>query len=161
LIITLYLVINPTAKKSQAQCSRDDFAICYAKFGNEYIKMKVASSDPIKAQGLMGIKELGKNSGMIFVYDFPQVLSFWMKDTLIPLSIAFLDPSGIVVSIYEMHPEPGVSDDKLRIYDSSAPSQYAVEANKGWFKEQGIKEGDKIELPLKLTDPGISQDSDI
>lgn len=161
LIITLYISINPSAKKSQAQCSREDFAICYAKFGEEYLQMKVAYSDPVKAQGLMGVTELDKNNGMIFIYDYPQVLSFWMKDTLLPLSIAFLDANGFIVSIHEMTPEPNVTDDKLRIYDSSAPAQYAIEADKGWFEQQGVKEGDKIDLPVNLTDPTAQPDSNL
>lgn len=80
---------------------------------------------------------------MLFVFDDDQYLSFWMKNTSIPLSIAFLDKNGIVTDIYSMKPfslEPVVSSRKCR---------YAIEVNDGFFEECGLKIGDRIEINIR------------
>ena len=80
---------------------------------------------------------------MLFVYPDEQDLSFWMKNTLIPLSIAYIDAQGRIVDIQDMKP----LDDDPPNYVSAEPAKYALEVNQGFFDEHGVKVGDRAELP--------------
>jgi uncharacterized membrane protein (UPF0127 family) len=105
---------------------------------HEEIWVEVAKTPEEVAHGLMGRKHLGKNEGMLFIFETEDYHSFWMKDTLIPLSIAFIDKDGRIVWITEMNP---------LTLDSHVPPQpilYALEMNKGWFSSRGIKAGDVV-----------------
>ena len=103
------------------------------------LHVDVADDDAARAQGLMGVTALPANQGMAFVWGGPTDASFWMKDTLIPLSISFVDDSRHVVSILEMTP---CTTDPCDTYEASDPYVMAVEANAGWFGEHGIEVGD-------------------
>jgi uncharacterized membrane protein (UPF0127 family) len=95
-----------------------------------------------QARGLMYRRSLGKNDGMLFIYDSPRYLSFWMKNTRIPLSIAFLDGKGKIVRIEHMRPY-----DSTTLHPSLQPVRYALEMNQGWFEKNGVGVGDVIEIP--------------
>jgi uncharacterized membrane protein (UPF0127 family) len=115
--------------------------------GTQTVKAEVAATMQEMMQGLMFRTELGANEGMLFVYPSPQKMSFWMKNTSIPLSIAYIGPDGVIAEIHDMEPfneasVPSVSD---RI-------QYALEMNRDWFASHGIKPGARIEgLPRVAT----------
>jgi len=83
---------------------------------------------------------------MLFVYAEPEILTFWMKNTRMPLSIAFVDNAGRIVSIQKMNPFPITT-----IYAAPVPALYALEVNQGWFEENGIGVGDVIEFNLPIT----------
>ena len=83
-------------------------------------------------------KDLPSDQGMLFVYFRETELSFWMKNTYIPLSVAFINSDGVIVDIQHMEPETTTS------HKSKKPALYALETNKGWFKKHGIKEGDRV-----------------
>jgi uncharacterized membrane protein (UPF0127 family) len=91
----------------------------------------------------MGVERLPGNEGMAFVYDEPVEHSFWMKDTLIPLSVAFIDDAGKVVGLREMEP---CRADPCPTYGVEMPYVLAVEANRGWFDDHGVEVGDRAEL---------------
>jgi uncharacterized membrane protein (UPF0127 family) len=91
----------------------------------------------------MGKATLAPDSGMAFVWATPTTSSFWMKDTLIPLSIAFWDAGGKVVAVSEMTP---CAADPCKTYGSPVAYVGAVEANAGWFATHGVKVGDTLEL---------------
>jgi len=91
----------------------------------------------------MGVTDLPANHGMAFVWEAPTDASFWMKDTLIPLSIAFVDESGRILTIEEMHP---CAADPCDTYESSGRYVMAIEANAGWYDTHGIKVGDQADL---------------
>lgn len=113
-----------------------------ASSGEEVVvSVEVAGTEAERQRGLMGRTALSDNAGMLFVFDRSQVLSFWMKDTLIPLSIAFIDSTGKIVDIQDMQP----LDETTRI--SKAPAKYALEVNQGFFGKHGIKVGDRVKLP--------------
>jgi len=76
----------------------------------------------------------------LFVFEAAAVQSFWMRNTYIPLSIAYIDENGIIVRIKDMEPLD------LTSVTSDYPAQYALEVNKGWFKKRGIKEGDSVDF---------------
>lgn len=107
------------------------------------VRAEIADDDAERQRGLMGRTALGKDRGMLFVFDGEQVLSFWMKDTLIPLSIAYMDSKGRIVDIQDMTPR----DDEPPHYVSAEPAQYALEVNRGFFDERGVEVGDRAYLP--------------
>ena len=108
------------------------------------IKVEVVRTEKEKEKGLMFRERMGKDEGMLFVYERQERLSFWMKNTRLPLSIAFIDKKGKIVDIQDMEPF------SLRTHASSSPAKYALETNQGWFKRNGIHVGDSVNLPPGL-----------
>jgi uncharacterized protein len=111
--------------------------------GEHVVDVEVADSDAERQRGLMGRSELGADAGMIFVYDTDQRGGFWMKDTLVPLSIAFYDRTGRILRILDMEP---CRHDPCRIYDPGVAYRGALEVNRGAFRRWGIREGDALRL---------------
>jgi uncharacterized membrane protein (UPF0127 family) len=107
------------------------------------LHVRVADSDEERAQGLMGLDALPADEGMAFVWDEPVETTFWMKDTLIPLSIAFVGPDDRIVTIAEMTP---CRADPCPTYAADAPFVLAIEADPGFFAGAGIVEGDRALL---------------
>ncbi|MCX5910226.1 MAG: DUF192 domain-containing protein [Deltaproteobacteria bacterium] len=103
--------------------------------------MEVVQTEEQKARGLMFRESLGEDEGMLFVYGREEFLSFWMKNTRIPLSIAFMDAKGRIVDIQEMEPF------SLETHRSAYPAVYALEVNQGWFQRNGVQVGDRVNLP--------------
>ncbi len=103
--------------------------------------VEVATTPQSRACGLSRRFALDENHGMLFVYPIAGLRSFWMKDTRIPLSIAFLDDSGEIINIEIMLP-----DQSGKRYRSNLPARYALEVNQGWFRSHGIKRGDRVEM---------------
>lgn len=110
----------------------------------ESVKVRVEIADDIfeRARGLMYREKLGERRGMLFVYGEEDTRSFYMKNTTIPLSIAFMDAEGRIVDIQDLKP----LDETSR--RSAKPAQYALEVNQGFFEERGIEVGDRVELPV-------------
>ncbi|HMK77760.1 MAG TPA: DUF192 domain-containing protein [Thermodesulfobacteriota bacterium] len=102
------------------------------------IWVDVAKTPEERNHGLMGRKHLGKDEGMLFIFETEDYHGFWMKDTVIPLSIAFIDQDGRIVSITDMRPQT------LDSHVPPRPILYALEMNRGWFSSHGIKTGDVV-----------------
>ena len=102
--------------------------------------VEVVSDPEERSIGLMYREYLQKDSGMYFIMDKEEIQAFWMKDTRIPLSIAFIDSDNIIVSIKDMQPY-----DTQRT-SSDQPAKYALEMQQGWFRENGIQPGDRALL---------------
>ncbi len=112
--------------------------------GNDAVlHVRVADTDPERERGLMGITSMPADEGMAFVFDLPTTAQFWMKDTLIPLSIAFVGASGTIVTIREMTP---CAADPCETYAADAPYVLAIEANTGWYDANGVAVGDHAAL---------------
>jgi uncharacterized membrane protein (UPF0127 family) len=107
------------------------------------VRVEIADTDAERQTGLMERTTLDADAGMLFVFDQEQTLSFWMKNTLIPLSIAYIDSEERIVDIQDMQP----LDDLPPQYVSAEPAQYALEVNQGFFEERGVTVGDMVELP--------------
>jgi uncharacterized membrane protein (UPF0127 family) len=118
--------------------AQEKFGTAQVKVGNHPLKVEVAITEPQRMQGLMHREKLGRNDGMIFIFDEPSYQSMWMKNTLIPLSVAFLDKDGVILNILDMEPQT------LTPNMSAGPALYAVETNKGWFAERKLKAGDRV-----------------
>jgi len=109
--------------------------------GSAAFTVEVARTDAERARGLMHRRTLGSREGMLFVFDTDQHLTFWMKDTLVPLSIAFLSSDGRILQIEDMEP---LSERPIR---SIRSARYALELSRGAFAEAGAGVGDAVGLP--------------
>lgn len=109
--------------------------------GMHNIQAEVAQTPGQRSIGLMHRKSMGGNQGMLFAFEAPAEQCFWMKNTLLPLSIAFLKDDGTVVNIENMTPQA------LDSHCSKTPVRYALEMNEGWFAKRGIRPGDKLQGP--------------
>lgn len=118
---------------SEAQQSR--LPVTTLTAGMNLIRAEVASKDADRQQGLMHREKMGQNEGMVFVFDGPAQVCMWMKNTLIPLSVAFIDERGTIVNIEDMQPQTTDS------HCARKPIRYALEMNQGWFKQKNIKPG--------------------
>lgn len=120
---------------------------------NRAFELWIADDSDEQTQGLMNVTAErmarlpdGTERGMIFVFDHSRELNFWMKDTIIPLDIAYLDSTGRVVSTHTMAP----LDIRPGQYPSGAPAQYAIEVNAGVWGDIGLTSGDAVTLPSTL-----------
>jgi uncharacterized protein len=137
--------IGTTSGKKLSSGTSDLRAVTIDASGGKKVEVRVEIADDLyeQARGLMYRTALGENRGMLFVYPDERGLSFWMKNTLIPLSIAYIDSEGRITDILDMKP----LDDRPPHYVSSESVQYALEVNKGFFDKRGVKVGDHAELP--------------
>ncbi|MGD2069730.1 MAG: DUF192 domain-containing protein, partial [Gemmatimonadota bacterium] len=101
---------------------------------------EVARTAEERSRGLMYRDDVPDGTGMLFVFDRPDVQSFWMENTYVPLDIAFMDASFRVVDIQQMEAE------STDIHESAAPAMFALEVRLGWLEEQGIEVGDVAEI---------------
>jgi uncharacterized protein len=106
--------------------------------GIHLVRAEVASTFDSRGTGLMFRKSLGPNEGMLFVFPEAQVHCMWMKNTFVPLSVAFIDSTGTIVSISDMQPQTETS------HCAAGPAKYALEMNRGWFSARGLKAGARI-----------------
>ncbi len=113
--------------------------------GSATLSVEIADTQSKRSVGLMNRSSLGKNEGMLFVFPHSELLSFWMKNTKIPLSIGYFDQNGILLEIYNM--KPNQTDE---IYNSKKEAIYALEVNQGWFHRNGIMPGTAIVLEKSI-----------
>ena len=106
--------------------------------GIHLITAEVAASDPARTRGLMFRQSLAANHGMLFIFDSRSIHCMWMRNTLIPLSVAFIEDDGTIVNIRDMQPH----DD--RSHCAKQPVRYALEMTQGWFEKKGLSPGAKI-----------------
>jgi len=107
------------------------------------LSVRIAASAEAQRQGLMGEPELAEGAGMAFVHDEPSSAPFWMKDTTIPLSVAFWNSNHVIVDMLDMSP---CTSDPCPLYHSSSPYLGAVEVNRGFFADHGVQVGDRVQL---------------
>ena len=110
--------------------------------GIHQISAQVAQAPQERSVGLMFRKEMPQAEGMLFVFEQPTQQCFWMKNTLLPLSAAFIADDGTIVNIEDMKPQT------LDAHCSAQPVRFVLEMNKGWFVKKGIKAGAKLQGPL-------------
>jgi hypothetical protein len=121
------------AKAAAPKTVADHFTI---HVGDRAVRLQLAVLMPEMQRGLMGRRELGRDEGMLFVYAKPDQLSFWMRNTPLPLDIGFFNPEGELVEIYPLHPF-----DETPVASRSRRLQFALEMNQGWFKASDVKPG--------------------
>ena len=139
LIISLWFLISP------AVLALDTLPKQKIMVGEVTLLAEIAKTESQKQKGLMFREKLGEDDGMLFVFTKEERLVFWMRNTLIPLSIGFFDNEKTLVDIKEMEPASPMDMDPPT-YKSAKPAIYALEANKGWFKRKNIKLSAKLKF---------------
>jgi uncharacterized protein len=132
LITALVLALPSTARA-------DPLFTYPLKIKGHAIRVEVANTPQTRQTGLMFRNNLSESQGMVFVYEAEDRHAMWMKNTLIPLSVAFIDRHGRIINIEDM--EPQTEDTHM----AAAPAAYSLEMNQGWFKKRGIKKGDLVQ----------------
>ena len=139
-LLILFVLLSLASCKSEKLPVKDIKIV--RKDGTELIvKAEIAVKPEDRNHGFMGRKNIPDGTGMFFVFERDQLLSFWMKNTPHPLSIAYIDSKGKIRNIFDMNP---YSTDSII---STVSVRYALEVPKGWFKDNGITEGDQVIIP--------------
>lgn len=119
------------------------------RLGSATVEAEVADRAPQRNIGLMGRTELPDGRGMLFVFPQPQPMAFWMRNTLVPLSIAYINGAGVIREIHDLQPL-----DEKSVRSTVRDLVYALEVPQGWFAKNGVLPGDRI---LGLPDPSTAQ----
>jgi uncharacterized protein len=130
-----FVAMNATA---QMQVNKD-LPVIEMQIKTHKLKAEVAADANSRTIGLMNRFSLKPDHGMLFVFAQSEPLAFWMRNTFVPLSIAYVDAKGVIVNIVDMQPK----DEST--HPSKGPAMFALEMKQGWFKERGIVAGDKLE----------------
>ncbi len=136
----------PTATTVENGDAEDSFPTAAVALTNDAggwaeLTVELATTSAARGRGLMGREELAEDRGMLFVFSADTKTGFWMKDTSIPLSIAFIAADGTILNVQEMEP---LSEE---LHRPPEPYRYALEVNQGWFGRNGIGPGDRVEVP--------------
>jgi uncharacterized membrane protein (UPF0127 family) len=158
LLIAVLLAVPPSdhvrAQAATGSGSCGDSSTPYAEVQIDTlprVDLQLARTEPEREQGLMYVQDLPPDSGMLFVYTSPSNEAYWMYHTLIPLSIAFVDRDGTIVSILDMprlNDPNDVQEASRTVYDPGVPYWYALEVNEGWFVQHGVGVGQQMLLCL-------------
>ena len=124
------------------------FEIVEARLGGRYLLLALADTPTLRRRGLMGVESLGDLDGMVFAWSEPRAVSFWMKNTLIPLDIGFFDPEGVLFQVTSMTP---CAADPCPTYPSTGPVRYALETLPGLFDE--ADRGESLTIGTDVTPP--------
>ena len=130
LIAALMLVAAPALAQ--------ELPVVQLSAGMHLIRAEVAGDYSSRGRGLMHRKSLGANAGMLFIFDAAAIHCMWMKNTYIPLSVAFVDAQGAIINIADMQPHSEQS------HCAARPALYALEMTQGWFAERGVQPGMKL-----------------
>lgn len=139
-LLAIFLPLAMLTMPLQAQPGKANAGLPTTKLtiGSRALTAEVAATDEHRSIGLMNRFSLPPDHGMLFVFEQARPLSFWMRNTYIPLSIAFIDANGRIVNIEDMAPK-----DERSTW-STGPALYALEMRKGWFAQNGIRAGDVV-----------------
>jgi len=136
-LVVLLMTFLALSGLSVAQVNKE-LPIVELTIRNAKLKAEIAADANTRTVGLMNRFSLKPDHGMLFVFAQSEPLAFWMKNTFVPLSIAYIDSKGVIVNIMDMKPQ----DEST--HPSAGPAMFALEMKQGWFKERGIVAGDKI-----------------
>ncbi|MBI1335530.1 MAG: hypothetical protein GC164_01055 [Phycisphaera sp.] len=121
----------------------------HVRIADRTFTLELALDPQARFRGLSDRKEIAPDGGMLFVFPVPQKMGFVMRRCLVPIDILFLDGGGRIVSTHAMQLEPyDTPEDKLTVYNSGYPAQFAIEIRGGTLGTLGLRNGDKIDLPL-------------
>lgn len=137
----LFIFVTSFASCSQKKLPQKQLTITTKEGQIFTVEAELASTQEERNFGFMERKKIPDGTGMLFIFEYDQKLSFWMKNTPHPLSIAYIDSNGIIREIYDMTPF------SLSSIESTVSVRYALEVPQGWFQKNNITPGDKITLP--------------
>lgn len=129
-LLSLLFLVAPAAAQ--------ELPVVELRAGMHLIRAEVAADYSTRGRGLMFRKSLAPNGGMLFIFDGAAIHCMWMKNTYIPLSVAFVDAQGAIINIADMQPHSEQS------HCAARPAVYALEMTRGWFVERGVKPGMKL-----------------
>lgn len=131
--------VTSTRSKLVQSSNVEELSRTALQIGTNHLDVEVAADSVARDRGLMYRKMLQPDSGMLFVFPAPQQVSFWMKDTTLLLSVAYISPTGKIMEIHDLEPM-----NKNPIQSSSSIICYALEVTRGWFFQHGILPGDMV-----------------
>ena len=134
----IFSIISILLACSASGTEQSRLPVLTLNIGIHLIQAEAAVKDEERAQGLMFRKKMEQNEGMIFRFNRTDQVCMWMKNTLLPLSVAFIDENGNIINIEDMRPET------LDAHCAKKPARYALEMNQGWFKSKNIKPGSAV-----------------
>lgn len=150
IVLTLAAACSDDLTEPAASCTETageySDTLRFTRAGHDVtLNVEVADEPEQRAQGLMNVQSLPDEAGVLFVWPTDTESSFWMRDTVIPLSIAFVTAGGVLIDIQEMEP---LSEERIL-----APQRYryAVEVNQGWFADNDVRVGDVVQLPVGVS----------
>jgi uncharacterized protein len=143
IVVTLAILLASSCQNQQQE-SEPMLPTTTMQIGDKTFTLEIADTEELRQRGLMYRDSMPADHGMIFVFEEEDHLSFYMRNTRIPLDIIYLDRSGKVVSIHPMKPHD------LTSVRSGKPAQYAIELNRGAAADVGVKVGDVLKLPLAV-----------
>lgn len=145
LLVLCALAITPACDSESRKGEAQDGGLPVVDFGHARVSVELAVDQATQAKGLMFRKSMPEDQGMLFIFDRPKQMSFWMRNTHLPLDIGFLTADGVLREIYPLYPHDENSRKSIR-----SDLVYALEVNQGWFKRHGVKPGDKFD-PQSIT----------
>ncbi len=141
------LAVTPACDSESRKSDAQDNGLPVVDFGHARVSVELAIDQATQAKGLMFRKSMPEDQGMLFVFDRPKQMSFWMRNTHLPLDIGFFTPDGVLREVYPLYPHDENSRKSIR-----SDLLYALEVNQGWFKRHGVKPGDKFD-PQSVLNP--------
>ena len=138
IILAAFILVLPFASCKTNKLEIKELTITRLDGTTIPVKAEIAKTEEERSHGFMERKNIPDGTGMLFIFDRDQILSFWMKNTPHPLSIAYLDSKGKIRNIYDMTPF------SLTPIVSTVSVRYALEVPQGWFKENNINVGDVV-----------------
>ena len=149
--IPLLVIALIASCSRQSPIAKSEDTLRIAIDGRDALVLVAADAESM-GRGLMFVKDLSAVDGMLFLYDEPQVANFWMKNTPLPLTLAYIDGDGIIFQIEYLEPYDTVTQ-----HWSTKPIKYALELKRGWLRERGLGMGSKVDLG-KLNKPPRTED---
>ncbi|OFV50976.1 DUF192 domain-containing protein [Oligella sp. HMSC09E12] len=139
LSLMLASVLMPATSQAATTESAPQLPTQLLRLGNSTLEVEIAATNQSRQRGLMHRHVMAEERGMLFVFEQAERLCFWMRNTYIPLSIAYLDKDATIIEIFDMQ----ALDE--RSVCSTAPAQFALEVNQGWFERHQIQVGQRVE----------------
>ena len=148
---TALFALLTSVPSAKALPSLDDHTIAKLKMQKIYVNgtavnAEIADTPDSRERGLMYRTSMPEQDGMLFIFEVAQPMAFWMKNTLIPLSIGYFGADRKLIDVYEMSPAV-MGETHPKTYPSHGDALYALEMNKGWFAKHHIKPGSELKLP--------------
>lgn len=144
LLVLLSLSVCKQAESFPSQTKTPE--VLFGSVADRVLKLEIANTPSTRATGLMYRTKLGEDEGMLFVFPRPDYLSFWMKNTLIPLSIGYFSEDMRLLESFDMKP-----NQTEEVYNARKPAMYALEVNQGWFAKHKIGKDAVLTLERKVS----------
>ncbi|MCG6143105.1 DUF192 domain-containing protein [Leptospira bandrabouensis] len=144
LLVLLSLSVCKQAESFPSQTNTPE--VLFGSVADRVLKLEIANTPSTRATGLMYRTKLGEDEGMLFVFPRPDYLSFWMKNTLIPLSIGYFSEDMRLLESFDMKP-----NQTEEVYNARKPAMYALEVNQGWFAKHKIGKDAVLTLERKVS----------